>query len=120
VLDGDVMNIPTVNYPPYNIVRTGENTYDIELALAGFSKDDINVEYENNVLTVQSIKREETEKEINDAILHRGISKRMFTKSFTVADDVEVNGAELKDGLLRVSLERIIPESKKPRTIEIK
>ena len=120
VLDGDVMNIQTVNYPPYNIVRTGENTYDIELALAGFSKDDINVEYENNVLTVQSIKREETEKEINDAILHRGISKRMFTKSFTVADDVEVNGAELKDGLLRVSLERIIPESKKPRTIEIK
>jgi molecular chaperone IbpA len=120
VLDGDVMNIPTVNYPPYNIVRTGENTYDIELALAGFSKDDINVEYENNVLTVKSIKREETEKEINDAILHRGISKRMFTKSFTVADDVEVNGAELKDGLLRVSLERIIPESKKPRTIEIK
>ena len=120
VLDGDVMNIPTVNYPPYNIVRTGENTYDIELALAGFSKDDINVEYENNVLTVQSIKREETEKEINDAVLHRGISKRMFTKSFTVADDVEVNGAELKDGLLRVSLERIIPESKKPRTIEIK
>jgi molecular chaperone IbpA len=120
VLDGDVMNIPTVNYPPYNIVRTGENTYDIELALAGFSKDDIDVEYENNVLTVRSIKREETEKEINDAILHRGISKRMFTKSFTVADDVEVNGAELKDGLLRVSLERIIPESKKPRTIEIK
>ena len=120
VLDGDVMNIPTVNYPPYNIVRTGENTYDIELALAGFSKDDINVEYENNVLTVKSIKREETEKEINDAILHRGISKRMFTKSFTVADDVEVNGAELKDGLLRVSLERIIPESKKPRTIEIR
>ena len=120
VLDGDVMNIPTVNYPPYNIVRTGENTYDIELALAGFSKDDINVEYENNVLTVQSIKREETEKEINDAILHRGISKRMFTKSFTIADDVEVKGAELKDGLLRVSLERIIPESKKPRTIEIR
>ena len=120
VLDGDVMNIPTVNYPPYNIVRTGENTYDIELALAGFSKDDIDVEYENNVLTVRSIKREETEKEINDAILHRGISKRMFTKSFTVADDVEVNGAELKDGLLRVSLERIIPESKKPRTIEIR
>ena len=120
VLDGDVMNIPTVNYPPYNIVRTGENTYDIELALAGFSKDDIDVEYENNVLTVRSIKREETEKEINDAVLHRGISKRMFTKSFTVADDVEVNGAELKDGLLRVSLERIIPESKKPRTIEIR
>ena len=57
MFDGDVMNIPQVNYPPYNIVKTGENTYDIELALAGFSKDDINVEYENNVLTVKSIKK---------------------------------------------------------------
>ena len=119
MFDGDVMNIPQVNYPPYNIVKTGENTYDIELALAGFSKDDINVEYENNVLTVKSIKKAEEVQE-NDAVLHRGISKRMFSKSFTVSDDVEVKGAELKDGLLKVSLERIIPESKKPRTIKIK
>ena len=57
MFDGDVMTIPQVNYPPYNIVRTGDNTYDIELALAGFSKDDINVEYDNNVLTVKSIKK---------------------------------------------------------------
>tara|TARA_B100000579_G_scaffold75574_1_gene58267 strand:- start:21266 stop:21727 length:462 start_codon:yes stop_codon:yes gene_type:complete len=119
MFDGDVMNIPQVNYPPYNIVKTGENTYDIELALAGFSKDDIDVEYENNVLTVKSIKKAEEVQE-NDAVLHRGISKRMFSKSFTVSDDVEVKGAELKDGLLKVSLERIIPESKKPRTIKIK
>ena len=119
MFDGDVMNIPQVNYPPYNIVKTGENTYDIELALAGFSKDDIKVEYENNVLTVKSIKKAEEVQE-NDAVLHRGISKRMFSKSFTVSDDVEVKGAELKDGLLKVSLERIIPESKKPRTIKIK
>ena len=119
MFDGNVMNIPQVNYPPYNIVKTGENTYDIELALAGFSKDDIDVEYENNVLTVKSIKKAEEVQE-NDAVLHRGISKRMFSKSFTVSDDVEVKGAELKDGLLKVSLERIIPESKKPRTIKIK
>ena len=119
MFDGDVMNIPQVNYPPYNIVKTGENTYDIELALAGFSKNDIDVEYENNVLTVKSIKKAEEVQE-NDAVLHRGISKRMFSKSFTVSDDVEVKGAELKDGLLKVSLERIIPESKKPRTIKIK
>ena len=119
MFDGDVMNIPQVNYPPYNIVKTGENTYDIELALAGFSKDDIDVEYENNVLTVKSIKKAEEVQE-NDAVLHRGISKRMFSKSFTVSDDVEVKGAELKHGLLKVSLERIIPESKKPRTIKIK
>lgn len=120
MFDGDVMTIPQVNYPPYNIVRTGEHTYDIELALAGFSKDDIDVEYENNVLTVKSIKKAEEKDEQPNGVIHRGISKRMFTKSFTVADDVEVKGAELKDGLLRVSLERIIPESKKPRTIEIK
>jgi molecular chaperone IbpA len=120
MFDGDVMNIPQVNYPPYNIVRTGDNTYDIELALAGFSKDDINVEYENNVLTVKSIKKADEKDEQANGVIHRGISKRMFTKSFTVADDVEVKGAELKDGLLKVSLERIIPESKKPRTIKIK
>ena len=120
MFDGDVMTIPQVNYPPYNIVRTGDNTYDIELALAGFSKDDINVEYENNVLTVKSIKKADEKDEQSSGVIHRGISKRMFTKSFTVADDVEVKGAELKDGLLKVSLERIIPESKKPRTIKIK
>ena len=120
MFDGDVMNIPQVNYPPYNIVKTGDNTYDIELALAGFSKDDINVEYENNVLTVKSIKKAYEKDEQANGVIHRGISKRMFTKSFTVADDVEVKGAELKDGLLKVSLERIIPESKKPRTIKIK
>ena len=120
MFDGNVMNIPQVNYPPYNIVRTGDNTYDIELALAGFSKDDINVEYENNVLTVKSIKKADEKDEQANGVIHRGISKRMFTKSFTVADDVEVKGAELKDGLLKVSLERIIPESKKPRTIKIK
>ena len=119
MFDGDVMNIPQVNYPPYNIVKTGENTYDIELALAGFSKDDIDVEYENNVLTVKSIKKAEEVQE-NDAVLHRGISKRMFSKSFTVSDDVEVKGAELKDGLLRVSLEKIVPDHKKARTINIK
>ena len=120
MFDGNVMTIPQVNYPPYNIVRTGDNTYDIELALAGFSKEDINVEYENNVLTVKSIKKAEETEEQADGVIHRGISKRMFSKSFTVADEVEVKGAELKDGLLKVSLERIIPESKKPRTIKIK
>ena len=121
MFDGNVMTIPQVNYPPYNIVRTGDNTYDIELALAGFSKEDINVEYENNVLTVKSIKKAEEEMGDKDnGVIHRGISKRMFSKSFTVADEVEVKGAELKDGLLKISLERIIPESKKPRTIKIK
>ena len=119
MFDGDVFTAPTVNYPPYNIVRTGDNTYDIEVALAGFSKKDINVEYAENILTIKSVKSDE-DKESKDGVIHKGISKRQFTKSFTIADDVEVKGAELKDGLLRVSMERIIPESKKPKTIQIK
>ena len=107
------------NFPPYNIVKTGENTYDVELALAGFSKKDIEVEYKENLLTVKSKKQEETKDEDGN-IIHRGISKRMFSKSFTIANDVEVKGAELKDGLLKVSMERIVPEHKKAKLIDIK
>jgi molecular chaperone IbpA len=118
MMDDDVFSVPTVNYPPYNIVKTGENTYDIEVALAGFSKDDIEVEYAENMLHIKSKKVED--KDAKEGVLHKGISKRYFSKTFTVADDVIVNGAELKDGLLKVSMERIIPEAKKPKTIEIK
>ena len=112
------------NFPPYNIVKTGKHTYNIELALAGFNKKDIEVEYEDNHLVVKSKKVEKSEADEttdeNGDVLHRGISKRSFTRSFTIASDVEVKGAELKDGLLTVALERIIPESKKARSIEIK
>jgi len=118
MFDEDMFTIPTVNYPPYNIVKTGDFTYDVELALAGFSKDDITVDYADNVLTVKSVKKSEENNE--DGVLHRGISKRYFSKAFTIADDVEVKGAELKDGLLKISMERIIPEGKKPRSIKIK
>ena len=107
------------NFPPYNIVKTGENTYDVELALAGFNKKDIEVEYKENLLTVKSKKQEEAKDEDGN-IIHRGISKRMFSKRFTIANDVEVKGAELKDGLLKVSMERIIPEHKKAKLINIK
>jgi molecular chaperone IbpA len=116
--DDYTFNVPTVNFPPYNIVKTGDFTYDVELALAGFSKDDITVDYADNVLTVKSVKKSEENNE--DGVLHRGISKRYFSKAFTIADDVEVKGAELKDGLLKISMERIIPEGKKPRSIKIK
>ena len=109
------------NFPPYNIVKTGENTYDVELALAGFNKNDIEVEYKENNLTVKSKKQDNVEETDPDGnMIHRGISKRMFSRSFTISNDVEVKGAELKDGLLKVSLERIIPEHKKAKTIEIK
>ena len=109
------------NYPPYNIVKTGSLTYDIQVALAGYSKKDISVSFENNILKIESVKsKEEKEVEDNNGVLHKGIAKRSFSKGFTIADDVEVKGAELKDGLLKVSLEKIVPDHKKARTINIK
>jgi molecular chaperone IbpA len=116
--DHNFNQMTATNFPPYNIVKTGDYTYDVELALAGFSKDDIDVEYKDNMLTVKS--KEKPKEDDKDGMLHRGISKRWFAKAFTIADDVEVKGAELKDGLLKISMERIIPEGKKARTIEVK
>ena len=119
MFDNDHFFTTTSNYPPYNIVKTGDYTYDIELALAGFGKKDIDVNYADSQLTIKSIKDDKAEEDA-DGVLHKGISKRQFSRTFTIADDVEVKGAELKDGLLKVSLEKIIPDSKKPRTIQIK
>ena len=122
--DRFITNGTVSNFPPYNIVKTGKNTYNIELALAGFNRKDIDVEYEDNNLVVKSKKVDKAEaSETTDPdgnMIHRGISKRHFLKSFTIASDVEVKGAELKDGLLTVALERIIPDAKKARSIEIK
>ena len=121
MFNDDFFNVPTVNYPPYNIVKTGANTYNVEVALAGFSRDDVSVEFAEGILTIKSKDRTESDKPDADGdIIHKGISKRYFSKSFTVSDDVEIKGAELKDGLLTVSMERIVPESKKARVIDIK
>jgi len=117
--DHNFNEMVNINYPPYNIVKTGKNTYDIELALAGFNKKDIEINMEDGMLNIKSVV-EATKDKDEDGVIHKGIAKRYFSKSFTIADDVEVKGAELKDGLLKVSLERIVPESKKPRTINIK
>ena len=116
MFDYDTINIS--NYPPYNIVKTGDNKYDVEVALAGFNKKDINVSVENGMLTIES--KEDKSKDKDGEVIHKGISKRYFKKSFTISDDVEVKGAELKDGMLRVSMEKIVPEAKKLRTIDIK
>jgi len=110
---------PTATFPFYNIVKTGGTTYDIEVALAGYSKKDIKVDYADNLLTIKSIKEEKNSKESN-GVIHKGIAKRYFSKVFTIADDVEIKGAELKDGLLKVTLNKILPESKKSRSIEVK
>ena len=104
------------NYPPYNIRKKSEYLYEIELAVAGFGQKDINIELADGVITVKSIKENSSDEEI----LHRGISYRKFEKRFSIADDIQVKGAKLENGLLTIDLERIVPEEKKPRTIAIK
>ena len=104
-----------------NIRKTGKDNYAIEVALAGFSKNDVEVEFEENLLTVRTKQVNKSENKNEDGeILHKGISQRQFARSFTIADDVKVGGAELKDGLLTIACERIVPEQKKKKLIEIK
>ena len=106
-----------VSYPPYNINKINDLEYQIEMALAGFGRKDIEVKYADNTLTIKSVESKDKE---DKSVLHRGISKRQFSRSFTIADDVKVNGAELKDGMLLIDLEKIVPKEKQPRTISIK
>ena len=109
------------NYPPYNIRKTGKDKYSIEVALAGFNKKEVEVEFEDNLLTVRTKQVNKSEDKNEDGeIIHKGISQRQFARSFTIADDVKVGGAELKDGLLKIACERIVPEYKKKKLIEIK
>ena len=118
--DGDYVRPSlTSTFPFYNIVKRGNDKYDIEVALAGYDKKDISVEYADNLLHIKSIKETKSDKE-KDGVIHQGIAKRYFSKTFTIADDVEITGAELKNGLLKVSLHQIIPESKKPKQITVK
>ena len=105
------------SYPPYNINKIDDLNYQVEMALAGFGKDDIEIKYSDDQLTIKSV--ESDDKDEKD-VIHRGISKRKFSRSFTLAEDIKVNGAEFKDGMLLVELEKIVPEEKKPRTINIK
>ena len=103
-------------FPPYNIRKDGDFNFEIEMALAGFGKKDIEVEVADGVLTVRSVK----DNEESDDVIHRGISYRKFVRKFTMADDIVVNSAKLQNGLLHISLERIVPEEKKPRLIDVK
>ena len=120
MFSNDFFKTPS-NWPAYNIVEKKDNHYDIEVALAGFNKKDIKVSYADGQLSIESVKNDKTkERDENGNVIHQGIAKRYFKKSFSIADNCEVKEAELKDGLLRVSLERIIPEAQKPRVIDIK
>ena len=104
------------NYPPYDIIKHSDTKYDVQVALAGYSKEDIILEVKENTLSIKSVKKNKDDKV---EVIHQGISKRYFERYFTIADDVKVNNAMLKNGLLIISLERIIPEQKKTRKIEI-
>ena len=103
------------NYPPHNVVKLDDTHYVIEVAVAGFSEDEINVELKDNVLTVQGeqAKKEEVE------YLHKGISARNFTRTFPLAEHIEVRGATVKNGILAIALEQIVPEENKPKKIAI-
>jgi molecular chaperone IbpA len=105
-------------YPPYNIERTGEDTYRISMAVAGFSESEISIEAHRNVLTVKGEKAAESEDEGTE-FLYRGIAARAFERRFQLADHVEVAGASMKNGLLHIDLKREIPEEMKPRKIDI-
>jgi molecular chaperone IbpA len=107
-----------VSYPPYNIERTDENHYRITLAVAGFAEKDLSLEVKEGVLSVQGKREVETEVK-QKHYLHQGIAGRSFERRFQLAENVEVRGAQLENGLLHVDLERVVPEEKKPRRIVI-
>ena len=109
--------LKSVGYPPYNIVKTDENKYLIEMAVAGFGKQNIEIEMHEGKLTVKG--KLDSDEKMPGAFLYKGISDRAFARTFTLADTVEIQGAELVNGMLKVFLENIIPESSKPKKIEI-
>ena len=107
------------SYPPYNIKQSGEDGYEIEMAVAGFNKDKLKVELENNRLVIEGNQDRKEEKSEADYV-YKGIASRHFRQSFALADHMKVKECELKDGILKIQLERKVPEDMKPRMIEIK
>ena len=111
-------NQQSQGFPPYNIRKEGDYNYAIEMALAGFGKKDIEIEVKDGTLAVRSTKENETDTDDNQ--LYRGISYRKFDRKFTLSEDIVVQEASLENGMLTILLERIVPEEKKPRLIEVK
>lgn len=108
-------NSISTNYPPHNVVKVDEDNYEIQVAVAGFDKNEVTVELDQNVIVVTGGKELDDEK----VYLHRGLAMRNFVKTFPLAEHIEVKGAEQKNGILTIKLERIVPEALKPRRIEI-
>ena len=114
-------NATSTGFPPYNIRKEGDYNYVIEMALAGFGKEDIEVEVADSTLSVRSTKKPLNEDiASNEDTVYRGISYRKFDRKFTLAEDVVVNNAKLENGMLILELERVVPEAKKPRLVEVK
>ena len=109
-------NLTTNEYPPYDIIKEGENNYKVELAVAGFKKDELSIQLKDNTLT---IKGESNSKNSNGDYLHKNIARRSFSKNFSLAENIEVGDAEFEDGVLGVSLTHNIPEEQRPKEISI-
>ena len=108
--------INSQSYPPYDLLKLDEDTYRLSLAIAGFAKEDVSVSVENGTLIIKGEIVEVTDAEI----VHKGIAGRKFVRSFALGEYMEVSGAELKDGMLHINVDRIVPEEKKPKAIKIK
>jgi molecular chaperone IbpA len=104
------------SYPPYDLLKLDEDTYRISIAVAGFGKEDIDVSVDNGTLIIQGEITEVADAEV----VHKGIASRKFTRSFALGEYMEVTGADLKDGMLNINVDRTVPEEKKPKTIKIK
>ena len=113
---GNLHKVNSQSYPPYDLLKLDEDTYRLSIAIAGFSKDDIDVSVDNGTLIVKGEIVEVADAEV----VHKGIAGRKFTRSFALGEYMEVTGAEMKDGMLHISIDRIVPEEKKPKTIKIK
>jgi len=107
-------NVP--NYPPYNLIKTGDDSYLIELAVAGFDEDDFDIELHQGVLTIRA---EVGDSDLSANYIHKGIAARSFERKFTLADTIEVEGVSLHQGMLTVRLQNVIPDEKKPKKIPI-
>src|SRR5215217_283607 len=118
MLENSSAGQPQENYPPFDLIKKGENDYCIELAVAGFKPEEIDITAQQNVLIVSGRKGEENDEKGGDYI-YRGIATRSFERRFALADHIQVRGADLKDGLLSIELKREIPEAMKPKKIDI-
>ena len=115
------MDVDSSNFPHYNINKISETNYEIQIALAGYSKSDIEIQLADSELSVTSkIKSDDNNKNTDHYFLHKGISKRNFIRKFTLSEEIFVKNAEMNDGMLTIKLEKVVPENKKPKFISIK